>query len=154
MPIHRLDERPTRRGVLADITCDSDGKIDQFIDLRDVKKALELHTKNGAPYYLGMFLVGAYQEILGDMHNLFGDTHTVHVSLAPDGGYFVDEVVMGDTTEAVLRYVDYSPESLLRKLRAHTEDALRAKRITLAESKQLIKRFREGLAAYTYLGTE
>ena len=154
MPIHRLDERPTRRGILADITCDSDGKIDEFIDLRDVKKVLELHPKNGAPYHLGIFLVGAYQEILGDMHNLFGDTHTVHVSLDPEGGYCIDEVVMGDSIAEVLQYVDYSPESLLRSLRKHTEDALRAKRITLEESKQLIKRFREGLSGYTYLDTD
>ena len=85
MPIHRLNERPTRHAVLGDITCDSDGKIDQFIDRRDVKRTLPLHTFNGEPYYLGAFLVGAYQEILGDLHNLFGDTNAVHVSLDDDG---------------------------------------------------------------------
>ena len=87
LPIHRLDEKPTRRGVFADLTCDSDGKIDQFIDMHDVKDVLELHAWNGQPYYIGVFLVGAYQEILGDLHNLFGDTDAVHVRLADEGGY-------------------------------------------------------------------
>ena len=103
MPIHRLNEEPTRRAVLADITCDSDGKIDHFIDLRDVKDVLELHPLNGDDYYLGIFLVGAYQEILGDLHNLFGDTNAVHVSLAPDGGYLIEHVVAGDTVTEVLQ---------------------------------------------------
>ena len=93
MPIHRLGEKPAIPAVLGDITCDSDGKIDQFIDRRDVKKALPLHTFNGDPYYLGVFLVGAYQEILGDLHNLFGDTHAVHVSLDEQGNVVLDEVV-------------------------------------------------------------
>ncbi|HEY5657183.1 MAG TPA: biosynthetic arginine decarboxylase, partial [Myxococcota bacterium] len=97
MPIHRLDEKPTRRGVIADLTCDSDGKIDRFIDPLDVKDVLELHPFTGAPYYLGMFLVGAYQEILGDLHNLFGDTDAVHVTLDPEGGYRVEHVVEGDS---------------------------------------------------------
>jgi arginine decarboxylase len=89
MPIHRLNEEPNRRAVLADITCDSDGKIDKFIDLRDIKSTLELHNPNGQDYYLGVFLIGAYQEILGDMHNLFGDSNAVHVTLSDDGEYFV-----------------------------------------------------------------
>ncbi len=151
MPIHRLNEEPVNRGILADITCDSDGKIDQFIDLRDVKKALELHPPDGGDYYLGIFLVGAYQEILGDMHNLFGDTNTVHVTLGENGAYFIDEVVAGDTVSEVLRYVDYSPSDLLKRLRSHVEAALRTGRITLDESKQLISRFQNGLSAYTYL---
>ena len=113
-PIHRLNEEPTRRATLADITCDSDGKIDSFIDLRDVKHVLELHPKHeGQDYYLGIFLVGAYQEILGDLHNLFGDTNTVHVQLSPDGDYDVKEVVAGDTVSEVLQFVDYSPSDLL-----------------------------------------
>jgi arginine decarboxylase len=95
MPLHRLNEKPTREAILADLTCDSDGKIDQFIDLRDVKSTLPLHKPNGSPYYLGAFLVGAYQEILGDLHNLFGDTNTVHVSLAKDGSYRLEHVVKG-----------------------------------------------------------
>ena len=150
-PIHRLHEEPTRRATLADITCDSDGKIDSFIDLRDVKHVLELHPKNGADYYLGIFLVGAYQEILGDMHNLFGDTNTVHVSLGPDGDYDVKDVVAGDTVSEVLSYVDYSPSDLLGRLRNNVEVALRKKLITIEESRQLINRFRQGMIGYTYL---
>ena len=113
MPIHRLGEEPTRRAVLADITCDSDGKIDHFIDRRDVKSVLELHPVNGHDYYLGIFLIGAYQEILGDLHNLFGNTNTVHVSLASGGGYQIEHVVTGDTVTDVLRYVSYSREELV-----------------------------------------
>ncbi len=150
-PIHRLDQKPARRGILADITCDSDGKIDSFIDVRDVKKSLELHSFDGSPYYLGLFLVGAYQEILGDMHNLFGDTNTVHVSLDGEGGYSIDEVVAGDTVDEVLRYVNYAPDDLLRRLRHQIEIALRKGGLTLAESRQLIQRFREGMLSYTYL---
>ncbi|MCA9679191.1 MAG: biosynthetic arginine decarboxylase [Kofleriaceae bacterium] len=150
-PIHRLNEEPSRRATLADITCDSDGKIDAFIDLRDVKHVLELHPKNGGGYYLGIFLVGAYQEILGDLHNLFGDTNTVHVQLGPDGEYDVKDVVAGDTVSEVLSYVDYSPSDLLGKLRANVEGALRKKLITIEESRQLINRFREGMIGYTYL---
>ena len=108
MPIHRLNEQPTRRAVLGDITCDSDGKIDQFIDLRDVRNTLELHPFNGEPYYLGAFLLGAYQEILGDLHNLFGDTNAVHVSLDEDGEVDLDAVIKGDTVREVLAYVQYS----------------------------------------------
>jgi len=154
MPIHRLGEEPTRRGVLADITCDSDGKLDEFIDLRDVKATLELHPFEDDPYYLGIFLVGAYQEILGDLHNLFGDTNIVHVSVGDDGAYDVDEVVSGDTVTDVLRYVDYQPEELVRKMRRVIENALREGRISLDDSRQLIQRYRDGLAAYTYLGDE
>src|SRR4026209_856806 len=97
MPSHRLEEAPTRPAVLGDITCDSDGKIDSFIDRRDVKKTLPLHTVNGDPYYLGVFLVGAYQEILGDLHILFGDTHAVHVTLDSYGSVVLDAVLKGDT---------------------------------------------------------
>jgi arginine decarboxylase len=104
MPIHRLKEEPTRRGVLADITCDSDGKIDSFIDLRDVKKTLELHEYNGQEYFIGAFLVGAYQEILGDLHNLLGDTNAVHVKMNEDGTPSIEEVVRGDTVREVLSY--------------------------------------------------
>ena len=154
-PIHRLNEEPTRRATLADITCDSDGKIDSFIDLRDVKHVLELHPKEeGQDYYLGMFLVGAYQEILGDLHNLFGDTNTVHVQLGPDGDYDVKDVVAGDTVSEVLAFVDYSPSDLLGRLRANVEIALRKKLITIDESRALINRFRQGMIGYTYLDKE
>ena len=117
MPIHRLNEKPVNHAVIGDITCDSDGKLDQFIDRRDVKKTLKLHRYNGEPYYLGVFLVGAYQEILGDLHNLLGDTHAVHVSLTDNGDdgepARVDHVIKGDTVSEVLRYVQFDPEELL-----------------------------------------
>jgi arginine decarboxylase len=154
MPIHRLDEQPMRRAILADITCDSDGKIDEFIDLRDVKPTLELHEVNGEPYYIAIFLSGAYQEILGDLHNLFGDTNTVQVSIEPEGGYNIDDVVPGDTVTDVLRYVDYAPEELVKKLRKNVEAALRAGHISLDDSRQLIQHYRDGMAGYTYLGRD
>jgi arginine decarboxylase len=154
-PIHRLHEEPTRRATLADITCDSDGKIDSFIDLRDVKHVLELHPKpDGQDYYLGIFLVGAYQEILGDLHNLFGDTNTVHVALSPEGDYEVKEVVPGDTVSEVLSYVEYSSSDLLGRLRNNVEGALRRKQLTIEESRTLINRFRQGMNGYTYLDKE
>ncbi|MFN0063156.1 MAG: biosynthetic arginine decarboxylase [Myxococcaceae bacterium] len=153
-PIHRLHEKPTRRGVLADITCDSDGKIDHFIDRRDVKDVLELHSLNDDDYYLGIFLVGAYQEILGDLHNLFGDTHAVQVSLAPNGGYLIDNVVSGDTVTEVLNYVSYNRDDLVARMRKFTETALRSGRITLDESRQLLRAYEDGLAGYTYLERE
>jgi arginine decarboxylase len=150
LPLHRLNERPTRRGIVADLTCDSDGKIGQFIELRDVKSSLELHPFDGNPYYLGVFLVGAYQEILGDLHNLFGDTNVVHVLLTEDG-YHIDEVTPGDTVTDVLKYVDYSASMLINRLRGHVEDAVKRGAMTLEESKQLMQRYREGLSSYTYL---
>src|SRR6202035_4386181 len=108
MPIHRLHERPTRTAVLADITCDSDGKIDRFVSLRDVKRTLELHElKDGEKYYMAAFLVGAYQETLGDLHNLFGDTHVVHVRLHDEGGWWIEEIVKGYTANKVLEYMEY-----------------------------------------------
>ncbi len=154
MPIHRLHEEPSRRAVLADITCDSDGKIDEVIDRREVKHVLQLHPANGENYYLGFFLVGAYQEILGDLHNLFGDTNTVHVSLMPNGEYHIEAVVSGDTVTDVLEYVSYSREDLLARLRRSIESALRAKRINLEESRQLLKIYETGLSSYTYLEAE
>ena len=138
--------------MLADITCDSDGKIDHFIDRRDVKDVLELHPYvQGQPYYLGVFLVGAYQEILGDLHNLFGDTNTVHVSLDEEDGYRIEGVVNGDTVTDVLRYVRYNRDDLVARVRRAAEAALRAKRMTLEESQTLLRRYEEGLSGYTYL---
>jgi arginine decarboxylase len=152
MPIHRLDERPTRTGVLADITCDSDGKIDKFVSLRDVKRALELHDlKPGEEYYMAAFLVGAYQETLGDLHNLFGDTHVVHIRLHDEGGWWIEEIVKGDTANKVLEYMEYDVEELYPALARDCERAIRDGRMTLAESQQL-KRFYEGeLNGYAYL---
>ncbi len=154
MPIHRLGEKPSRRAVLADITCDSDGKLDHFIDRREVKDTLELHALNDDEYYLGIFLVGAYQEILGDLHNLFGDTHAVQVSLAPGGGYLVDHVVEGNSVTEVLDYVSYNKDDLVAKVRRHTENALRQGKINLDESRQILRVYEAGLAGYTYLERE
>ena len=153
VPLHRLNERPTRRGVIADLTCDSDGKMDQFIDLRDVKSALELHPFDGKPYFLGVFLVGAYQEILGDLHNLFGDTNAVHITL-DDKGYRIDHMVEGDSVTEVLGYVQYSKQNLMQRMRQANEDALRRGLLTFEESALLVRRYEEGLAGYTYLEEE
>ena len=153
MPIHRLDEEPTQRAILADLTCDSDGKIDRFIDLRDVKSVLELHLLNrGEPYYLGMFLSGAYQEIMGNLHNLFGDTNTVHIQLTPNG-YQIEHVVKGDTMTEVVGYVQYDSEDLVESIRQRTEQALQEKRITLAESQRLLQTYEYSLSRYTYLSS-
>ena len=151
MPIHRLREEPTRRAVLADITCDSDGKIDEFIDRRDVKQVIRLHSPTAEDYYLGFFLVGAYQEILGDLHNLFGDTNTVHVFIGPSGDYHLDHVVAGDTVTDVLNYANYSRDDLVARLRRSIERALRAGRMPLESSRHLLGIYESGLASYTYL---
>lgn len=151
MPIHRLNERPTRYAILGDISCDSDGKIDQFIDRRDVKRTLPLHPFNGEPYYLGAFLLGAYQEILGDLHNLFGDTNAVHVSMGPNGEPLLDNVIKGDTVREVLEYVQYNAETLLSQFRRDVEGALREGRIGYEESGRLLRFYEEGLYGYTYL---
>ena len=155
MPIHRLNERPTRRAILADLTCDSDGKVDRFIDLRDVKSVLEVHpVQQGKPYYCAMFLLGAYQEILGDLHNLFGDTNAVHLSMDQDHGYRVERVIEGDTVSEVLTYVQYEKQDLVRRIRSRLEVAVRAGRINVKESGLLMKRYEEGLSGYTYLTDE
>ena len=151
MPIHRLDEKPTCRGILADITCDSDGKIDRFIDRRDVKPVLELHPYQHEPYTLAAFLVGAYQEILGDLHNLLGDTNAVHVTVDDDGRANIDEVIEGDTVREVLQYVQYDAAELLRSMRKVVERALKEKKIDLDESRVLLKFYESGLEGYTYL---
>jgi arginine decarboxylase len=151
MPIHRLEEEPFRRGVLGDISCDSDGKVDQFIDRRDVKKTLPLHPVNGSPYILGAFLVGAYQEILGDLHNLFGDTNAVHVSLDESGEVILNTVVRGDTVREVLDYVQFKANALLEAFRVDVEAALREGKIGYEESGRLLRFYEDGLNGYTYL---
>jgi arginine decarboxylase len=151
MPIHRLEEQPTHPAVLGDITCDSDGKVDQFIDRRDVKRTLLLHRYTGQDYYLCTFLLGAYQEILGDMHNLFGDTNAVHVRLSEEGEAILDAVVKGDTVREVLNYVQFSAENLITKLRRDVETAVREGRMGYEESGQLLRFYEEGLQGYTYL---
>ncbi len=151
MPIHRLEEQPLRPAVLGDITCDSDGKVDAFIDRRDVKRTLMLHPFAGGDYYLGTFLLGAYQEILGDLHNLFGDTNAVHVRQGPTGEVILDSVIKGDTVREVLNYVQFSSEHLVAKLRRDAESALREGRLTYEETGALLKFYEEGLHGYTYL---
>jgi len=151
MPIHRLDEEPKRHAILGDITCDSDGKVDQFIDRRDVKRTLPLHPFNGGDYYLGAFLLGAYQEILGDLHNLFGDTNTVHVRLSDSGEIILDSVIKGDTVREVLNYVQFSSDNLVSRLRRDVEAALREGRLGYEEAGRLLKFYEEGLHGYTYL---
>ncbi|MCS6815578.1 MAG: arginine decarboxylase, partial [Cyanobacteria bacterium] len=164
MPIHRLDEEPTCRATLADLTCDSDGKIDKFIDLTDVKSVLELHplrypandgthqSTSPEPYYLGMFLNGAYQEIMGNLHNLFGDTNTVHIKLTPEG-YRIEHVVKGDTMSEVLSYVQYDSEDLVESIRQQSEQALEEKRISLEEAQLLLQTYENSLRGYTYLAS-
>jgi arginine decarboxylase len=151
MPIHRLDEPPTRKGVIGDISCDSDGKIDQFIDRRDVKKTLSLHTFNHQPYMLGAFLVGAYQEILGDLHNLFGDTNAVHVALDEHGDVVLETVVQGDTVREVLNYMQYNVQTLLDDFRKDVERAVREQRVGYEEAGRMLKFYEDGLHGYTYL---
>jgi len=153
MPIHRLDEAPTRRGTLQDITCDSDGKIDRFVGGRTGKPSLELHAINDdEDYILGIFLTGAYQEILGDLHNLFGDTNAVHVRLAPSGGgYEITDLVRGNTVTDVLSYVEYAANTLLTTFR---RKVAAAENLTRQESNTFIAEYVAGLEGYTYLEGE
>ncbi|NJK58926.1 MAG: biosynthetic arginine decarboxylase [Pleurocapsa sp. SU_5_0] len=153
MPLHRLQEKPTVKGVLADITCDSDGKIDKFIDPHQTKKTLELHpldSKSTTPYYLGMFLVGAYQEIMGNLHNLFGDTNVVQIKSTPTG-YQVESIVKGDTIETVLKYVQYDSKDLLTIMSIQTELALQNQQITPEAAQKLLRNYASTLNSYTYL---
>ena len=152
MPIHRLNTRPTRHAVLGDISCDSDGKIDRFIDRRDVKNTLALHGFSpGEPYYLGAFLLGAYQEILGDLHNLFGDTNAVHVTLAENGEPVLDHVIAGDTVSEVLDYVQYNSRLLIETYRKDVEVAVREGKLGYEEAGRLVRFYEDGIGGYTYL---
>jgi arginine decarboxylase len=154
MPIHRLAEEPTVRCVVADLTCDSDGKIDHFIDVEDVKPVLEVHkVKPDEPYMMAIFLNGAYQEILGDLHNLFGDTNAVHVRLAENESdeYEVSHVVKGDSIHEVLDYVEYEPSVMVERMRLQAERAKREGRITVDQVKLLMRHYEESLGSYTYL---
>jgi arginine decarboxylase len=152
MPVHRLDEEPTRRGTLQDVTCDSDGKIDHFVGWRKAKPSLELHSfRHGEPYVLGIFLTGAYQEILGDLHNLFGDTNAVHIKLT-ETGYEVGDLVHGDTITEVLNYVQFNTQDLIATFRRKIANA--GTRITRAEANAFIADYIAGLAGYTYLEGE
>ncbi len=151
MPIHRLDEKPERHATLQDITCDSDGKIDNFISTRNFAYHLPVHTlKSRDPYYIGVFLVGAYQEILGDLHNLFGDTNAVHVAINDDG-YQIDKVIDGETVAEVLEYVQYNPKKLVRTVETWVTGSVKAGLITAEEGKEFLSNYRSGLYGYTYL---
>ena len=151
MPIQRLTERPTRNATLQDITCDSDGKITNFITNGHVGHVLPLHPlKKEEPYYLGVFLVGAYQEILGDMHNLFGDTNAAHISVK-DGKYNIDQIFDGETVEEVLDYVQYNPKKLVRQLEQWVTKSIKNGKISLEEGKEFLSNYRSGLYGYTYL---
>lgn len=153
MPIHRLKEEPHHEATLADLTCDSDGKIEKFIDSKtgEYKRTLQIHeVKENEPYYLGVFLTGAYQEILGDLHNLFGDTDAVHISMGP-AGYTIDHYVPGDTVTEVLSYVQYDRNVLIDNVRQASEEYIQKGSISKQEAKLLIKHYEEGLSGYTYL---
>jgi arginine decarboxylase len=151
IPIHRLDEKPDRSATLQDITCDSDGKIDNFISTRNLSHYLPVHSLNAKePYYIGVFLVGAYQEILGDMHNLFGDTNAVHVSV-DSKGYSIDQIIDGETVAEVLDYVQYNPKKLVRTVETWVTSSVKAGTITTEEGKEFLSTYRSGLYGYTYL---
>lgn len=152
MPIARLEERPTRSATLQDITCDSDGKISAYVNGTQQTSYLPLHSiKHGDHYYIGVFLVGAYQEILGNMHNLFGDTNAVHISINSDGGYEIDQIIDGETVADVLEYVQYEPKKLVRRLEIWVSKAIKDGKITETEGKEFISNYRAGLYGYTYL---
>jgi arginine decarboxylase len=151
MPVHRLGEAPSREAIIADITCDSDGKIDRFIGVRGLRKTLPLHPlANGDPYYLGVFLVGAYQETLGDLHNLMGDTNVVSVRIQEDGSFDFVREIGGDSIADVLSYVEYQPNQLLEQFRVTAEQAVRNGRISPSERQAIFEAFSASLRGYTY----
>jgi arginine decarboxylase len=157
MPVARLNERPTREGTLVDITCDSDGQVDKFIDFRDVRDTLPLHKLNGnglnEPYYIGFFLMGAYQDIMGDLHNLFGRVNEVHVFLEPDEptGYYIEEIIEGNTVIQSLAAVQYDENELKRQMKAQMDEAIKSDRMKPSEAMRLLDDYERGLKAYTYL---
>ena len=150
MPVHRLVERPTRTATIADITCDCDGKIDRFIDLHDIKKTIPLHELNSEDYYLGVFLIGAYQETLGDLHNLLGDTNVVGVRVGENGEIEYSREIVGDSVADVLSYVEYEPKELIVRLKQIAEASVRAGHITPEERRRIAEAYEAGLRGYTY----
>ncbi len=159
MPIGRLNEKPTREATLVDITCDSDGAINKFIDLRDVRDTLSVHPLNTngngqqEPYYIGFFLMGAYQDIMGDLHNLFGRVNEVHVFLEPDepAGYYIEEIIEGDTIIHSLTAVQYDENELKRQMKAQMDEAIKSDRMKPSEAMRLLDDYERGLRSYTYL---
>ncbi|MDE6632417.1 MAG: arginine decarboxylase, partial [Muribaculaceae bacterium] len=145
MPISRLDEKPTRECTIQDVTCDSDGKINRFVAPQGVSHSLPVHQlKPGEPYYIGIFLVGAYQEILGDLHNLFGDTAAVHITCDKDG-YEIEQVIDGEPVADVLDYVEYNPKKLVRNLETWVSKSMKAGKITAEEGRQFLNIYKSGL---------
>ena len=155
IPISRLDEKPTRTCTIQDITCDSDGKISNYISIHGgTASSLPVHSvKSGEPYYIGVFLVGAYQEILGDMHNLFGDTNAVHISVNKDS-YEIERVIDGETVADVLDYVQYNPKKLVRNVEAWVTSSMKAGKISPEEGREFLSMYRSGLYGYTYIEKE
>ncbi len=151
MPISRLDEKPSRTATLQDITCDSDGKIDNFINMKNYTYHLPVHTLKGKePYYMGVFLVGAYQEILGDLHNLFGDTNAVHISVDKDA-YKIEQIIDGESIADVLDYVQYNPKKLVRTVESWVTSSMKEGIISVEEGREFLSNYRSGLYGYTYL---
>ena len=152
MPVHRLDEKPQHSATIQDITCDSDGKIDRFIGIRNFNPCLQLHhLRMFEPYYVGVFMVGAYQEILGDLHNLFGDTNAVHVRIGQNGSFEIEQVIDGETVADVLNYVQFNSKKLVRTMETWVGKSVKEKKITLQEGKEFLAIYRSGLYGYTYL---
>ncbi|MDE0895884.1 MAG: arginine decarboxylase, partial [Planctomycetota bacterium] len=152
LPLHRHNEEPKKRATLVDVTCDSDGKVNRFVGRGGPKDVLEVHdVKEGEPYFMGFFLVGAYQEILGDMHNLFGDTNVLHVDVGPNGRPQLKHVVRGDRVQELLSYVEYHENELLAHLHRSIESAIGAGTLTYEQSALLQERFERGLTGYSYL---
>ena len=152
MPLHRLNEQPTRLGHFADLTCDSDGKLNRFINDGQNKPLLELHPlKPNEPYLIWMFLGGAYQEVMGNLHNLFGSTDAAHIRLAPGGEYQVDHVVRGDTNADVLEMMEHDPDQLLERLRMASEKAISSGQLRISEARRLMDHLESSLHQSTYL---
>jgi arginine decarboxylase len=154
MPIHKLQYPPDRNGTLVDITCDSDGKVSKFIDLQDVKETLPLHRiNNGEPYYLGFFLMGAYQDIMGDLHNLFGRVNEVHIFLDEDedSGWYIEEVIQGSTVISVLSMTQWDQNELVRLVKGQVDAAIKSDRLKPNEAMRILNDYERGLGGYTYL---
>ena len=155
MPIHRLNEQPTQDAVIADLTCDCDGKIDRFSTRQGIRRTIKLHSmKKTQEYYLGVFLVGAYQETLGDLHNLFGDTNVVSVKVTANNKFQFQREFQGDTIADVLSYVEYDPKQMFEKFRKRAEQAVQAGKISAIKRKQMMRAFKESLDGYTYFEKE
>jgi len=151
IPIHRLNEKPKKDVILADLTCDSDGKLDQFIGFKNVKNTLKLHPLNEQPYYLGAFSIGAYQEILGNLHNLFGNTNAIHITIKNNGNYYLDHITQGNSINKILSYLQYNNKQIIKSIKKITQKAIKTKKITIKEGFFLLKKFKNSLLGYTYL---